>query len=174
MDPERCYRVLGVDRTASQKEIKNAYRRLSLKYHPDRNRNEKDGAKFKEIAEAYQNLRMLNKRENSLSDSYVSGAQHADFWKYYETGSNGSTQEGSTRSGGFSQQYRQRENPFSYFGARDSFSTPHGNNPFGAPGEVHGYSHNQEKGYSHKMTHILLYGGLGFMLAWIILSELLK
>ncbi|MBW1720910.1 MAG: DnaJ domain-containing protein [Deltaproteobacteria bacterium] len=48
------YKILGVSRSASQDEIKKAYRKLALKYHPDRNKDKKDAEeRFKEISEAY-------------------------------------------------------------------------------------------------------------------------
>ncbi|HET9150850.1 MAG TPA: molecular chaperone DnaJ [Gemmatimonadales bacterium] len=50
------YRVLGVDRSASDDEIKKAYRRLAMQYHPDRNPAPDAEARFKEIAEAYEVL----------------------------------------------------------------------------------------------------------------------
>ena len=51
------YNILGVGRTASEKEIKQAYRRLARKYHPDVNPGDKSAeTKFKEINEAHEVL----------------------------------------------------------------------------------------------------------------------
>ncbi|MYE80567.1 MAG: DnaJ domain-containing protein, partial [Gammaproteobacteria bacterium] len=48
------YRVLGVERGASQEDIKRAYRRLARKYHPDVSRESDADARFKEVGEAYE------------------------------------------------------------------------------------------------------------------------
>jgi len=57
------YEILGVGRNASEKEIRQAYRRLARKYHPDVNPNDKSAeAKFKEIGEAYEVLSDPEKR----------------------------------------------------------------------------------------------------------------
>jgi molecular chaperone DnaJ len=57
------YEILGVDRKASAQEIKSAYRKLALTYHPDKNSGDKDAEeKFKEAAEAYSVLSDPNKR----------------------------------------------------------------------------------------------------------------
>jgi len=77
------YAILGVSRNADEKELKSAYRKLALKWHPDRNPDSKEMAeeKFKEIAEAYEVLSDSNKRavydqygEEGLKGGIPSGA----------------------------------------------------------------------------------------------------
>jgi molecular chaperone DnaJ len=63
------YSTLGVPRTASDDEIKKAYRKLAMMYHPDRNNGSREAEeKFKEITEAYDVLRDANKR--AMYDRY--------------------------------------------------------------------------------------------------------
>src|ERR1700752_1103477 len=58
------YEILGVERKADDEEIKRAYRRLAMQYHPDRNVGDKEAEdKFKEAAEAYEILRDPDKRQ---------------------------------------------------------------------------------------------------------------
>ncbi|MGH7615785.1 MAG: DnaJ domain-containing protein, partial [Gemmatimonadaceae bacterium] len=57
------YKVLGVERTASDDDIKKSYRKLAMTYHPDRNNGSKEAEeRFKEITEAYDVLRDPQKR----------------------------------------------------------------------------------------------------------------
>src|SRR5262245_508257 len=57
------YEILGVERSASADDIKSTYRKLALKFHPDRNPGDKEAeAKFKEAAEAYAVLSDPDKR----------------------------------------------------------------------------------------------------------------
>jgi curved DNA-binding protein len=79
MEYKDYYKILGVSRTASDDEIKKAYRKLAMKYHPDRNPGNKEAEdKFKEINEANEVLSDSSKRAryDQLGDSYSQWQQH--------------------------------------------------------------------------------------------------
>src|SRR5258707_2835231 len=85
------YEVLGLNRDASEEEIKKAYRKLAMKHHPDRNPDSKDGEeKFKEAKEAYEILSEPDKRR--AYDAYghagvnpqMGGAEAAGFGRFAE------------------------------------------------------------------------------------------
>ncbi|CEF66405.1 DnaJ domain and Chaperone DnaJ, C-terminal domain and HSP40/DnaJ peptide-binding domain-containing protein [Strongyloides ratti] len=62
------YKTLGIPRSASEDEIKKAYRKMALKYHPDKNKDPGSDGKFKEIAEAYDVL--SDKTKKDIYDQY--------------------------------------------------------------------------------------------------------
>ncbi len=77
MEYKDYYKILGVSKNATQDEIKKAYRKLALKYHPDKNQGNKTAEeKFKTISEAYE---VIGKAENRKKYDEL-GAN----WKQYE------------------------------------------------------------------------------------------
>jgi len=73
MEYKDYYKILGVERTATQDEIKKAYRKLAMKYHPDKNPGDKKAEeKFKDINEAHEVLSDPKKRSrfDQLGESY--------------------------------------------------------------------------------------------------------
>ena len=75
-EKEDYYEILGIKKDATEAEIKKAYRKLALKWHPDKNPNNREEAeeKFKKINEAYSVLSDKNKR-----NQYDHGGIHFDF-----------------------------------------------------------------------------------------------
>jgi molecular chaperone DnaJ len=76
------YEILGVDRDASQAEIKKAYRRMALKYHPDRNAGDSEAAEtFKEAARAYEVLgnEETRRRYDRYGEAGLEGVPLHDF-----------------------------------------------------------------------------------------------
>ena len=69
MSKRDFYEVLGVGRDASERDIKKAYKRLAMKFHPDRNQGDESAAeKFKEVKEAYEIL--LDPQKKAAYDQY--------------------------------------------------------------------------------------------------------
>ena len=70
------YEVLGVSKTATPDEIKKAYRKMAIKYHPDKNPGDKEAEeKFKEAAEAYDVLSNEEKRQKYDQFGHSMGPQ---------------------------------------------------------------------------------------------------
>lgn len=113
------YATLGVNKAASADEIKQAYRKLARKYHPDVNPGDKSAeSKFKEVTEAYEVLSDMDKRKKY--------DQFGQYWKQAGSGWPGGT--GSADYGGFD---------FSQYGNFDEFINEllgRFNGPTGAPG----------------------------------------
>lgn len=79
------YHVLGIDRDASQDDIKLAYRRVAMKWHPDRNQNSSEAReRFHQAAEAYKLLYERASRDrHSDSDSYTAGEEHNEYRNHH-------------------------------------------------------------------------------------------
>src|SRR6185503_8651269 len=83
MSKRDYYEILGVSRTASDQELKTAYRRLAVKYHPDKNPNDAAAEeKFKEAAEAYSVLSNAEQRQryDRFGHAGVSSSAGAGAW----------------------------------------------------------------------------------------------
>lgn len=78
---ENLYEILGINKTASQEEIKTAYRKLAMKYHPDRNPGDKVAEeKFKNITAAYDVLGDETKRRQYDSMSSYNNQSYENYW----------------------------------------------------------------------------------------------
>lgn len=67
----QCYEILGLKPGASIKEIKQAYRRLALLYHPDKDSSDGNEARFKQILDAYQTLRSHDKTGKKTTTKFT-------------------------------------------------------------------------------------------------------
>ena len=97
MDYKDYYQTLGVSRTASEKEIKSAYRRLARQYHPDINKDPKATERFKVINEAYEVLSDPKKRGkyDQLGADWERIEREQEYARQYQS------QPGAQASGGF-------------------------------------------------------------------------
>ena len=108
-DTKDYYESLGVSKTATPDEIKKAYRKLALQYHPDRNKTKEADAKFKEVTRAYEVL--SNEEKRKTYDQYGQAA----FEQGAGQGPFGGAQGGAGGPfGGFGGQQGGQQGPFSY------------------------------------------------------------
>lgn len=87
------YKILGVKRNATKKEISKAFKKLSKKYHPDINKEENAAEKYSEIAEAYDVLKDKEKRQkydrygkDGLKDTPSRGGGFDPFEAFFGSG----------------------------------------------------------------------------------------
>ncbi|MET3026847.1 J domain-containing protein [Flavobacterium sp. UW10123] len=112
MDYIDYYKVLDVTKSATEADIKKAYRKLARKYHPDLNPNDKEAEKkFKEINEA--NEVLSNPENRKKYDKYGKDWKHAD--EFEKAGYDPNQQQQSRQQGG----YQYSEGDFSGFGGGD-------------------------------------------------------
>ena len=134
MEYKDYYKILGVQKNASQDEIKKAYRKLALKYHPDKNPDDKQAEeRFKEIGEAWEVLRDPEKRKKY--------DQLGANWKQYQ-------QAGAEAQG------------FGGFGGFGGGASPGGGTYYyeGDPGDIFG-----ERGEGFSDFFKSFFGGMGGM-----------
>ena len=111
------YQVLGVSKTATENEIKSAYRKLARKYHPDLNKDDKNAAeKFKEVSGAYDILGDKEKRQKYDNNEIDADGKPTGF--------------GAGGFGGGYQAYSAGGNPFGGSGASFDFSSIFGDDIF--------------------------------------------
>jgi DnaJ-class molecular chaperone len=98
------YQTLGLSRTASEKEIKSAYRRLARQYHPDVNKDPKATDRFKVINEAYEVLSDPKKRSkyDQLGADWERVEREQEFARQYQTQAGGQPAGGAAGFGDFS------------------------------------------------------------------------
>ena len=103
------YRILGVSKNATERDIKQAYRRLARQYHPDVNPNDKSAeAKFKEVNAAFEVLSDKDKRKKydrygdkwQYADQFAQASQQQQtpFWNFSQSGGRSWQTPGRNRS----------------------------------------------------------------------------
>jgi curved DNA-binding protein len=109
MESNDYYKILGVERNASTEQIKKSFRKLAVKYHPDKNPGDKSAEeKFKKLNEAYAVLSDAEKRKKY--------DQWGENWKQYEAGGPG------PGAGGYGGRQQWGESDFGGFGQQEDFS----------------------------------------------------
>jgi len=149
MEYKDYYKVLGVEKTASAEEIRKAFRKLAMKYHPDKNPGNKQAEeKFKELNEAYEVLSDKEKRSryDQLGDSYTSwqrrGGSPGNFnWDQW---------------GGGGRQVSQEELNEMFGGFSDFFSFLFGGTPQQSRGQRPARPQRQPAAYEHKLPISLM------------------
>jgi curved DNA-binding protein len=138
MDYKDYYKLLGVDKKANQEVIKKAYRKLALKYHPDKNPNNPSAEeKFKQIAEAYEVLKDPEKRKkyDQLGANWKQYENAGPGWQGNQDQGNYQYRPGSGggQTGGNNYEDMFGENGFSDF-FEQYFGGSQGKNPYGKRG----------------------------------------
>lgn len=104
-DSKDYYDILGISKTATAPEIKSAYRKLALQYHPDRNKTKEGEEKFKEVTKAYEVLSNEEKRKTYDQFGHAAFEQGAGQGPFGGAGG---------PFGGFGQQNGGQYGPFTY------------------------------------------------------------
>ncbi|KAI5071104.1 hypothetical protein GOP47_0013355 [Adiantum capillus-veneris] len=137
------YKVLGVDKNASQREVQKAFHRLSLKYHPDKNPSKSAQAKFAEINNAYEVLSDEEKRKNydlfGDEQGRARGPEPHEYGSNFHTRNDGGARNNFEFTTNDNNGYRFEQHSYTFGGEEgshgqgDFFHFPTGNN-FGGQG----------------------------------------
>ena len=151
MEFKDYYKVLGVEKTATKGEISKAFRKLAVKYHPDKNPNNKAAEeKFKEITEAHEVLSDPEKRKkyDALGSNWnqyqTSGGGFEDFFSQFGGGRRGGTT--FEYSGDFEDLFGRTS------GFSDFFENFFGNRGSGSGSDFFGSQMHKEKGQDYEAT----------------------
>jgi len=140
-EKEDYYAILGIKKEATEAEIKKAYRKLALKWHPDKNPNNREEAeeKFKKINEAYSVLSDKNKRnqydhggihfdfggfnaDDIFKDFFGGKDPFSDFFKFDDDDFGGGIKFGANFGGDFGGSFQASFSSFSSMGSKKSFT----------------------------------------------------
>jgi len=124
------YRILGVSRTATDDEIKKAYRKLALKYHPDKNQTPGAEEKFKEVGEAYDVL--SDQKKKQIYDQYGEEGLKGGLGSQGAHGANSFSGFGDGSNFQYSYHGDPRQTFSQFFGTSNPFESF-----FGGPGQGH-------------------------------------
>lgn len=136
------YEVLGLSNSATLAQVKAAYRKLALKWHPDRNKETGAEAKFKEINQAYEVLSDLQKKQ--LYDQLG----HERFTSRGASGQQGNPFSGGFNGGPFTYTYTTSGNPFEGFGGFE------GSDPFDIFEQFFGFGNQGARRKAHPVYQV--------------------
>ena len=161
--PRDYYEVLGLPKTATEAEIKKAYKKLAVKWHPDKNPNNRDEAvdKFREITEAYENLTDPEKRKaydtygfegpKAASFSHYDFGQADDIFAKFFTSNGFDHDDDDFFSGFFNRRKNDKQGGFSGFGGFGGLGSMFGNDDF--------FKQNGGRGFSSSSFSSSSFGG---------------
>jgi len=165
MEQKDYYEILGIEKSANQKQLKDAYRSLALKYHPDRNKgNPAAAAKMKEINESYAVLSHPEKRKqyDTLQQTYGSSA-YGQFRQTY-------SEQDIFRGSDIQQIFEELSRAFGFRGFNDVFRESYGPKyqtfEFRRPGAFGRVFVSGSRGREGRVANPLLGGHLGTLIKY--------
>ena len=170
MEQKDYYEILGIEKTANQKQLKDAYRNLALRYHPDRNKgNPAAAAKMKEINESYAVLSHPEKRKqyDTLQQTYGSSA-YGQFRQTY-------SEQDIFRGSDIQQIFEELSRAFGFRGFDDVFRESYGSGyqtfEFRRPGAFGRVFVGGSRGGEGRVASPLLGGHLGRLIKYVLIRK---